>query len=170
VPHNCAYCWFPGPDCPPPPCARIVLTGRRPPHKRDAQHAGRGRRRRRLGPPPQGSNSAWAWVSLGCDMGLRATNNQPPRIFYFIPTARLRGSPRPPPLFALWVCGGDSRSCMKILSLRAELARLRAAPLPHPHHALMADGNPLLSVSPCRGGQVGGPGDPPQHRGPTSVQ
>ena len=46
-------------------------------------------------------------------------------------------------------------------------ARLRGAPLPHSHNALVATS---CSVCPPAGGPSGGPGVPPQHRGPTSVQ
>jgi hypothetical protein len=46
-------------------------------------------------------------------------------------------------------------------------ARLRGAPLPHSHNALVATS---CSVCPPAGGPSGEPGDSPQHQGPTSVQ
>jgi hypothetical protein len=43
---------------------------------------------------------------------------------------------------------------------------IRGAPLPHSHNALVAT---PCSVCPPAGGPSGGPGVPPQHRGPASV-
>jgi hypothetical protein len=46
-------------------------------------------------------------------------------------------------------------------------ARIWGAPLPHSRNALAGTS---CSVCPPAGGPSGGPGVPPQHRGPTSVQ